>query len=493
MQGREPSRGHPDGRVPARRRRRVMAGVSPLIPVILAGGAGTRLWPVSRGTRPKHLAPLTGDESLLQQAARRALARAAPEAVVTVGSQSQDYLLRDQLAAVAPGLGTHRLLEPVGRNTAAAVALAAVYIERTFTATASLWVCPSDHLIAQPKALYRALDAAMPVAAGGHLVTFGIAPTRPETGYGYIETGARLEGTTQALEVKRFVEKPERAVAEAMLAAGGCLWNSGMFLFRADRILAELRAHAPAILEAVERAFAGARAAPGGGLQLPRELYAHVPAAPIDKAVMERAKRIAVVPCDPGWSDLGSWQALWEHLPKDESGNAARGDALLDASENCLIHAEHRLVACSGVRELAVLETADAVLVTDRRDSEAGRRIVALLQQAGRPEATAYVEAWHPWGSVRVLHTGPGFEVNELMVAPGARHERAADRHRVTQWVVVAGTARVAVNDDILVVQPNQSAQIPPGAKPWIENPGEVPVHVIEVRCGVPREGHGQS
>jgi mannose-1-phosphate guanylyltransferase/mannose-6-phosphate isomerase len=460
-----------------------MATVSPLIPVILAGGAGTRLWPVSRGTRPKHLAPLVGTESLLQQAARRAIARAAPENVVIVGAQAQDFLLRDQLAAVAPGLGNHRLLEPVGRNTAAAITLAAVHIGRTFGPAATLWVCPSDHVIARPETLYDAVDVAMPVAAAGHLVTFGISPTRPETGYGYIETGARLEATG-ALEVRRFVEKPERAVAEKMLAAGGYLWNSGMFLFRADRILAELGAHAPAILEAVERAFARARAAPGGGLKLPEELYAGVPAAPIDKAVMEQSRRIAVVPCDPGWSDLGSWQALWEHLPKDDAGNAAQGDALLDASENCLIHAEHRLVACAGVRDLAVIETADAVLVTSRHDSDAGRRIVARLQEAGRAEATAYVEKHHPWGSDRALHHGSGFEVNELTIMPGAHLDLPGDRQRFSHWVVVTGVARVTVNDDVMIVQPAQSAHVPPGARHRIENPAREAVRIIAVRCG---------
>ena len=264
--------------------------VTPLIPVILAGGAGTRLWPVSRGTRPKHLARLIGDESLLQQAARRAVARVAPEHVVTVGAQAQDFLIRHQLTAVAPGLGAHRLLEPIGRNTAAAIALAALYTMQRFSPAAAIWVCPSDHLVANPAALYGALDAALPAAAAGHLVTFGITPTRPETGYGYIRIGMAIAASPQVLAVRRFVEKPQRAAAEAMIAEGGYLWNSGMFLFRADRILAELGAHAPQILEGVEHAFAALRAMPGGGFEVPEDRYAAVPAAPIDKAVMEHAR-----------------------------------------------------------------------------------------------------------------------------------------------------------------------------------------------------------
>jgi mannose-1-phosphate guanylyltransferase / mannose-6-phosphate isomerase len=458
--------------------------VTPLIPVILAGGAGTRLWPVSRGTRPKHLARLIGDESLLQQAARRAIGRVAPEHVVTVGTRDQDFLIRHQLTAVAPGLGAHRLLEPVGRNTAAAIALAALYTMQRFSPAAAIWVCPSDHLVANPAALYAALDAALPAAAAGHLVTFGITPTRPETGYGYIRIGMAIAASPHVLAVRRFVEKPQRAAAEAMIAEGGYLWNSGMFLFRADRILAELGAHAPRILEGVEHAFAGLREMSGGSFEVPEDRYAAVPAAPIDKAVMEHAQRIAVVPCDPGWSDLGSWQALWEQLPKDDAGNATRGDALLDASENCLVYAEHRLVACAGVRDLAVIETDDAVLVADRNDGDAGRRLVALLRRDGRAEATAHREEQRPWGSVKLLHEGPGFEVEEIVLAPGGRLGPQSHRHRTAHWVVVAGTAKVTVKDEVVVVQSNQSVQIPLGARHGAENPTEVPTRLIAVQCG---------
>jgi mannose-1-phosphate guanylyltransferase / mannose-6-phosphate isomerase len=458
--------------------------VSPLIPVLLAGGAGTRLWPVSRGTRPKHLATLTGDESLLQQAARRAIARVAPEHVVTVGARAQDFLIRHQLAAVAPGLGAHRLLEPIGRNTAAAIALAALYAMQRFSPAATIWVCPSDHLVANPAALYAALEAALPAAAAGHLVTFGITPTRPETGYGYIRIGLALAACPHVLAVARFVEKPERAAAEAMIAEGGHLWNSGMFLFRADRILAEFAAHAPRILEGVEHAFAALRAMPGGSFEVPEDRYAAIPEAPIDKAVMEHAERIAVVPCDPGWSDLGSWQALWEQLPKDDAGNATRGDALLDASANCLVHAEHRLVACAGVRDLAVIETDDAVLVADRNDGDAGRRLVALLRRDGRAEATAHREEQRPWGSVKVLHEGPGYKVEEIVLAPGGRLGPQCHRERAGHWVVVAGAAKVTVNDDVVVLRANQSVQIPPGAGLGVENPTEVPARLIAVQCG---------
>ncbi len=458
--------------------------MSTLVPVILAGGSGTRLWPVSRDTLPKQLARLTAAPSLLEQTARRLLARALPEHVVTVGAKAQDFLVRRALEQIDPALAHNRLLEPVGRNTAAAIALAALSVRQRLGGDALLWICPSDHLMQAPDALYAALDAALPPAAAGELVTFGITATRPETGYGYIQTGAPMPSAPGVLRVGRFVEKPERAVAEAMLAAGGHLWNSGMFLFRADRILAELGIHAPSILAAVGRAFEALKEVPGGAFEVPLELYEAVPAQPIDKAVMEHSDRIAVVPCDPGWSDLGSWQALWEQLPKDEAGNAVQGDVLLDGSEDCLVHAESRLVACSGVRGLAVIETDDAVLVADRSRSDAVRHLVTMLRAAGRPEGDAHAKEQRPWGSFQVLHEGPAFKVKEIIVAPGGRLSLQSHKHRAEHWVVVAGTAKVTVDAEVLLLEPNQSVHIPLGARHRMENPGTVPMHLIEVQCG---------
>jgi mannose-1-phosphate guanylyltransferase/mannose-6-phosphate isomerase len=466
------------------RPRGAAAAVSTLVPVILAGGSGTRLWPVSRDTLPKQLAKLTAEPSLLEQTARRLLARALPEHVVVVGAKAQDFLVRRELEQIDPALAHNRLLEPVGRNTAAAIALAALYVQQRFGADALLWVCPSDHLMQAPDALYEALEAALPLAAAGELVTFGITATRPETGYGYIQTGQPIPDAPGALRVSRFVEKPEQAVAEAMLAAGGHLWNSGMFLFRADRILAELGSHAAAILAAVQRAFEGLREVPGGAFEIPLDLYEAVPAQPIDKAVMEQSDRIAVVPCDPVWSDLGSWQALWEQLPKDEAGNAVQGDVLLDDTEDCLVHAERRLVACSGVRDLAVIETDDAVLVADRGRSDAVRHLVTMLRAAGRPEGDAHAKEQRPWGSFQVLHEGPAFKVKEIIVAPGGRLSLQSHKHRAEHWVVVAGTAKVTVDAEVLLLEPNQSVHIPLGARHRMENPGVLPMHLIEVQCG---------
>ena len=308
-----------------------------ILPVILAGGAGTRLWPVSRETMPKHLAKIIGDESLLQLTAKRVTADAPAGQLITVAARHQDLLIRRQLDMIDPALASHRLLEPTGRNTAAAIALAALYARKTFGGDAVLWVCPSDHLIRNEPALIQAVQHALPAASAGDLLTFGIQPTRPETGYGYIQAGTPASEGSPVLKVKRFVEKPNLETAEKMLEEGGYLWNSGMFLFRADRIIEELGAHEPMILEATEKAYLEAGKGADGSLCPPMEAYQKIPSMPIDKAVMERAKRIAVVPCDPDWTDLGSWHAIWEQSAKDENGNALRGDVLLNGTKNCLI------------------------------------------------------------------------------------------------------------------------------------------------------------
>lgn len=457
---------------------------SALVPVILAGGIGTRLWPISRETLPKHLARLAGDESLLQQTARRVMALAPPAQVVTVGAKAQDFLVARQLSEVDSELSRHRLLEPVGRNTAAAIALAALYVRAHLDPDAVLWVCPSDHLIRSPAVLEAAVARAVPIAVAGELVTFGITPTRAETALGYIRASEPLAAGSEVLAVTRFVEKPPQAAAQAMLEAGDHFWNSGMFVFRADRILAELERHAPDIKHAVVAAYAALEEAPGGGWQVPLGLYQAVPQLPIDRAVMERAERMALVPCDPGWSDLGSWQALWEEQPKDTEGNVARGDVVLDNARDCLVLAERRLVACAGVRDLAVVETDDVVLVADRARSEAIRGLVTSLKAAGRSEAGAHAEEQRPWGSFKVLHEGPGWKVKEIVVVPGGRLSLQSHRHRAEHWVVVAGTARITVDDDVLELGPNQSVHIPLGAKHRMENPGEEPMHLIEVQCG---------
>lgn len=452
-----------------------------IVPVILAGGAGTRLWPVSRETMPKHLAKLIGDESLLQLTANRLLALAPASRLVTVASHAQDLLIHRQLRELDPDLTQHRLLEPTARNTAAAIALAALHIREKFGRDAVLWVCPSDHLIRNQPALEQAVHAALPVAEGGDLVTFGITPTRPETGYGYIKAGMPAGSNSTVLRVDRFVEKPDLATAKAMLKAGGYYWNSGMFLFRADRILEELSIHEPAILEATEQAFNAAVTGQDGSTAFPHSLYEKIPSAPIDKAVMERATRIAVVPCNPDWTDLGSWHSIWEQSSRDERGNATYGDVLLNDAENCLVHTSHRLVACAGVKDLAIIETDDALLVTDRTRSEPVKEVVANLKNAGRPEAVQHRAVEQSWGSFSTLEETSESQVRRIEVSPGKQIDQPEGSDASLHWLVVSGTADFRLGDQQSQRQAGQSADLPPKTPYSITNPTPNPLTLIEI------------
>ena len=452
-----------------------------LLPVILAGGAGTRLWPVSRETMPKHLANIIGDQSLLQLTAKRLTTEAQADKLITVAAQHQDLLIHRQLEAIDPALARHRLLEPVGQNTAAAIALAALYACDTFAGDAVLWVCPSDHLIEDEAALNQAVREALPVAAAGDLLTFGIQPTRPETGYGYIRTGAPVDADSAVCQVDRFVEKPDLETAKSMLDEGGYLWNSGMFLFRADRILEELGEHEPAILEATTAAYQASGAVEDGSLRPPLDAYEKIPSQPIDKAVMERASRIAVVPCDPGWSDLGSWHAIWEETPKDDRGNATRGDVLLHDAENCLVQATSRLVTCANVQDLAVIETADAVLVVDRNRSEPVKKLVGDLNASGRSETQQHRTTDHDWGQAVLLDDSESVSVRRLEMLPGKVMTTGADdssRH----WLVITGRAEIEQDGRRQVLEAGGSIDLASGTAGSLMNSGVGPLHLLDVR-----------
>jgi mannose-1-phosphate guanylyltransferase/mannose-6-phosphate isomerase len=454
-----------------------------LVPAILAGGSGTRLWPVSRAAFPKHLVELFGEESLFQATVRRALAVAAADHVITVAAAGQAVQIRRQLQALDPQLSHHLLLEPSARNTAAAVALAALHAEASFGGSSVLWVCPSDHLMRDPEALYGALARAVAAATEGWLVTFGITPSRPETGFGWIAPAEPLPaGASAGSRVGRFIEKPERALAETLFAEGRCLWNSGMFVFRADRMLEELARWSPEILDATRAACPEPAAVPAKGLD--PAAYGRIPSQPIDKAVMERSARVAVVPADPKWSDVGSWHAIWELMDKDADGNACQGDTVTVAARDNLVRSEKRVVALAGVSGLAVIETADAVLVVDRQNSEAVRGVVDALTAATRKEAWTHAREMRPWGQFTVLQEGPGFKVKEVVLDPHGQLTFQFHPGRDETWVIVEGDALVDLDGREQRLAAGQSIRVPRGTTHRLRNPAGTRVRLIEIGYG---------
>ena len=453
-----------------------------LAPTILAGGSGTRLWPVSRAAFPKHLVELFGEESLLQTTVRRALEVAPAERVITVAAAGQAVLIRRQYQAIDPALADHLLLEPSARNTAAAVALAALHAKAAFGPETILWVCPSDHLMLDLEALDAALGPAAAAAAEGWLVTFGIAPSRPETGFGWIAPAEGLADVRGAFRVQRFIEKPNREIAEQLLATGTHLWNSGMFVFQAGRLLAELERWAPDILAATRAALPD----PDGPIRA--DAYAAIRSQPIDKAVMERSSHVAVVPADPQWSDVGSWHAIWELMDKDADGNAGRGDTIAVQASDNLIRSEKRLVAVAGVRGLAVIETADALLVVDRENSEAVRGVVDRLASEGRREATTHAREVRPWGEFTVLqhvgNGGPGHKVKEVVLDGHGQLTLQYHPGRDETWVVVEGEALVELGEQTRRLAAGESIRVPRGTPHRLSNPAAARPRLIEIGYG---------
>lgn len=451
-----------------------------LHPVILSGGSGTRLWPLSRADLPKQLLPLLGSSSLLQETATRIADgdRFAPPLIVC--NEDHRFLVAEQLRAI--GMAPAAIvLEPVGRNTAPAVAVAATIVARTDPAGVML-VMPSDHHIADLPAFLEAVDRAAEAAIEGRFALFGIRPTGPDTGYGYIVEGPPT-GTAGTHVVERFVEKPPRAEAEALLATGRGWWNSGIFVMRADRYLEEIERLQPAIAEAARGAVAG-----GSGdldfLRLGRDAFAASPAISIDHAVMEHTPEAVVVPVDMEWSDLGSWQALWDITAKDADGNAVTGDALTVDSRNCYVRAGSRLVTLLGVEGINVIDTDDALIVMARERSQDVRKVVDLLAARGRPEVKSHKRIYRPWGYYETIDLGQRHQVKHIQVKPGGKLSLQMHHHRAEHWIVVQGTARVTCGNEEQLLRENESIYIPLGQRHRLENPGRIALDLIEVQTG---------
>jgi len=446
--------------------------VSEVIPVILSGGAGTRLWPLSRELRPKQLLPLTSDSTLLQETAQR-----VPGRPIVVCNQEHRFIVAEQMREI--GIEPRGVvIEPVGRNTAPAAAVAALLVEAE--ADALLLVMPSDHQVRNPQAFRDAVAKAVPLAQAGMLVTFGIGPTEANTGYGYIRRGKALDG---GFAVDRFVEKPDRATAEAYLQSGEYFWNAGIFLFSATAYLNELGKRLPAMVDNCRAALAE-----GSSdlffFRLADAAFAAIAGQSIDYAVMEHTDRAAVVPVDMGWSDIGSWSALWQESAQDADGNVLLGDVVASGTRNAYIRSEGKLVAALGVEDLIVVATEDAVLVADKAHDQDVKKIVETLKAAGRPEISQGSRSWRPWGWFQTIDDGYRFRVKHIQVNPGAKLSLQKHWHRSEHWVVVTGTALVTCGDKIFTLRENESTFIPAGTNHRLENPGKVPLRMIEVQSG---------
>lgn len=449
-------------------------------PVILSGGSGSRLWPMSRAGYPKQFLNLNGEHTMLQATALR-VARQGFTAPLMVCNDDHRFIVAEQLrlANIEPG---RIVLEPLGRNTAPAVAVAALALTQN-QEDALMLVMPSDHVISDEQAFLSAVDQAKTAAMQGKLVTFGIEPTAPETGYGYIQKGQTQADAPGVFNVMRFVEKPDEATAQAYLNSGEYAWNSGIFLFSAKRYLEELTQHNPAMVTACEQALAQAEQ-DLSFCRLNKDAFAECPADSIDYAVMEKTTDAAIVPVSMGWSDLGAWSALWDIEQKDENGNASKGEVLLHNTHNSYIHSDHPLVAVTGLDNVIVIATDDAVLVADKNNAQDVKKVVDQLKAEGRGEHLLHTTVHRPWGSYRGIDLGERYQVKRITVKPGERLSLQMHHHRAEHWIVVSGTALVTNGEKSFLLRENESTYIPIGETHRLENPGKVPLHLVEVQSG---------
>ncbi len=456
---------------------------APLVPLILSGGAGTRLWPVSRRAHPKPFMQLADGQSLAEKTWLRARAVAGDAPILTVTSRDYYFYTRDLYTKLGAGADQSRfLLEPMGRNTAPAIALAALQVRDLVGPDACLLVMPADHLIADEGAFAEAVNAARELAVAGRLATFGMYPTHPETGYGYIRQGGAIEDTS-GFEVDAFVEKPDLETAQSYLASGEYLWNSGMFCFKAGALLDAMAEYAPDVMAAAERVWAATdrEASP---VELPAEPFAECPSISIDYAIMEKAANVAVVPGDFGWSDIGSWKAISELYQSDQAGNRVRGKAVLVDSRDCFVQGDRRLVAAVGLKDVVIVDTGDAVLVAHRDQAQDVGQVVRQLTELEHEAAIYHQTVHRPWGSYTILEDEDDCKVKRLVVKPGQVLSLQLHHKRAEHWTVVQGTAKVRLGDEEFLLEANQSTYIPVETLHRLENPGTEDVHLIEVQTG---------
>ena len=450
-------------------------------PLVLSGGSGSRLWPMSRRLLPKQFLPLTSEHSLLQDTLARLQGVEGACAPIIVSNSEHRFLVAEQLReiGVRPDV---QILEPVGRNTAPAVAVAALHVQSR-NPDGCLLVLPSDQLIQDVPAFHAAIATALPLAASGSLVTFGIAPRGPVTGYGYIERGEPISGSRGSHRVARFVEKPDLDTARRYVASGRFFWNSGMFVFLAKRYLEELDRFRPDIASAARAAWQAGKS-DLDFLRLDAAAFEACPSDSVDYAVMERTSASVMVQADMGWSDVGSWASLWETAKKDESGNAVHGDVDLRDARRCYVRAESRLVSVLGATDLVVVETDDAVLVADKSRSQEVKEVVETLDKKARTEHVSHSRVYRPWGYYESIDAGDRFQVKRIMVKPGEALSLQMHHHRAEHWVVVSGTARVTRDEETKLLAENESTYIPIGTRHRLENPGKTPLFLIEVQSG---------
>ena len=455
-----------------------------IVPVILAGGSGTRLWPLSRGAFPKQLINLIDEKTMLQNTLLRTLNMPDVAPPVVICNEEHRFMAAEQMRRVECNGAI--LLEPVGRNTAPAIAAAALYVAAEHP-HATLLVLPADHVMEDLEAFHGGVAAGKGYADGGALVTFGIVPTGPETGYGYIRKGGACESREDisgtGFTIDRFVEKPDLETAQTYVASGQYLWNSGMFMFRADAVVEQLTRHVPDMVTAC-------RAALEKGeedldfFRLDHDAFEASPSNSIDYAVMEKTDRGVVIPLDAGWNDVGSWDALWQTGQRDEQENVLKGDVLISDVKNCYLNAESRLIAAVGLENHVVVETKDAVLVAPRNRVQEVKKLVEALKLQGRSEVTTHQEVFRPWGSYETIDLGLRFQVKRITVKPGAKLSLQKHFHRAEHWTVVTGTALITRDNEEILLRENESAYIPLGVMHRMENPGKIPLELIEVQSG---------